>query len=114
MLSKIDSELLSFGGAMLGVFSTILVAAAKIIARQFEQRLEERFRQLQASRDDEAKSLLQLERQFMEARADLPMRYVMRDDYIRGQSLVEAKLDGLATKIDNIQLHAALSNKGGQ
>ena len=34
-----------------------------------------------------------------------------REDYIRGQSVIESKLDGLALKIENVQLRAV---KGGE
>ena len=37
--------------------------------------------------------------------------YVRREDYIRGQSVIESKLDGLALKIENVQLRAV---KGGE
>lgn len=41
-------------------------------------------------------------------RGDLPNIYVRRDDYIRGQSLIESKLDGIASKFDLAQI------KGGK
>ena len=40
-------------------------------------------------------------------KADLPLHYVRREDYIRGQSLIEAKLDALGNKLDVMQLRAA-------
>ena len=41
----------------------------------------------------------------------MPLHYVRREDYIRGQSVIESKLDGLALKIENVQLRAV---KGGE
>ncbi|MDF6001947.1 hypothetical protein P4050_30630 [Pseudomonas aeruginosa] len=35
----------------------------------------------------------------MSLKAELPIQYVRREDYIRGQSVIEAKLDGLAVKL---------------
>lgn len=52
-----------------------------------------------------------VEREMLRFQADLPMKYVMRDDYIRGQTLIEAKLDGLADKIDNRSLRAQLNGE---
>jgi hypothetical protein len=43
--------------------------------------------------DDNEKSILKL-------RAELPIEYVRRDDWIRNQTVIEAKLDALATKLD--------------
>lgn len=49
-----------------------------------------------------------VEREMLRHMAELPVKYVMRDDYIRGQSILEAKLDNLAGKLENAQLRAAL------
>lgn len=32
------------------------------------------------------------------------MTYVMRDDYVRNQTVIEAKLDSVALRIENLQL----------
>lgn len=47
-----------------------------------------------------------VERELLTLKADLPLHYVRREDYIRGQSVIEAKLDGLGTKLENAQLRA--------
>ena len=46
----------------------------------------------------------EIERDVMNLRAELPDKYVRREDYIRGQTLIESKLDGLAMRIENWQL----------
>lgn len=57
---------------------------------------------------DETIQWQRVEREFLKFQADLPLRYVMRDDYIRGQTVIEAKLDGLAGRIENAQLRSML------
>lgn len=52
----------------------------------------------------EAKGVQDLEREFLKFRAALPVDYVRREDYVRNQTIIEAKLDGLAIKIENLQL----------
>ena len=42
------------------------------------------------------------EKQLGEFNASLPMTYVLRDDYIRNQSILEAKLDNVAEKLTEI------------
>lgn len=112
MLLQIDFwQLVGFGCALLSGFATIIVAAGKIIASQFERRINERFESLQDARKAEAHGISSLERQFLQFQADLPLQYLRREDYVRGQSVVEAKLDGLATLITNVQLRAALGDK---
>ena len=57
--------------------------------------------------NDESKNrdqLLELERQMLHWKADLPLQYVRREDFIRNQTIIESKLDGLACKIENAQL----------
>ncbi len=36
----------------------------------------------------------------MRFKADLPLNYVRREDYIRGQTVIEAKLDALDNKLE--------------
>ena len=105
-------QLLGFGVTLLTGFAGIIFTAGKLIAGQFERRMNDRFAALQAAREAEAAGISNLERQFMQFQADLPVQYVRREDYVRGQSIVEAKLDGLATKIDNAQLRASMNERG--
>jgi hypothetical protein len=61
---------------------------------------------------EEAGNWQRIERELMAFKADLPMNYVRRDDDIRSKSVIEAKIDGLAVKIENAQLRG-LINHGG-
>lgn len=47
-----------------------------------------------------------MERELLRFQAEMPLQYVRREDYIRGQSVIEAKLDGLGTKLENAQLRS--------
>lgn len=46
-----------------------------------------------------------LERQFLEFKAELPVQYVRREDYVRGQSVIEAKLDALYSKLEIVRMN---------
>lgn len=48
-----------------------------------------------------------VERELLTLKADLPVHYVRREDYIRGQSTLEAKVDGVGMKLENALLRAA-------
>lgn len=107
----------SLGGLGL-TFSSLLLA-------QVERRLDERFESLQKTRDEsrgvclnrfasidrerreEIAQWQRVERDLLALRAELPLHYVRREDYVRGQTVVEAKLDALALKLENLQLRAA-------
>lgn len=69
---------------------------------QTQQRLD----QIQASARDEADQWRRVERELMTLKAELPDRYVRREDYVRIQSTIDAKLDGLALRIENLQLRS--------
>lgn len=104
-------QLVGFGASLLTGFAGVIAAAGRIIATQFEKRIDERFDALQRGRAEEAQTISSLEREFLKFRAELPVEYVRREDYVRGQSIVEAKLDGLAVKIDNVILRSAAENR---
>jgi hypothetical protein len=63
----------------------------------------------------EANEWQRMERNLLELKADLPLHYVRREDYIRGQSIIESKLDGLAMKLENTMLRNIVNqnSKGG-
>lgn len=42
----------------------------------------------------------EVERNLLRLIADLPLAYVRREDWVRGQTVIEAKLDALAAKFD--------------
>lgn len=110
--------------AILGGYWTL----AKIIGGQFQRGLDERFAVQERARAenhgqtsrrldsmetihrDEAAQWQRVERDLLQMRADMPLHYVRREDYIRGQSVIEAKLDGLGTKLENAQLRALNNN----
>lgn len=79
--------LLAFFSAVWGFGSVIL--------RQIEKRLDERFATLQKSADE----VLRIERELMQFKAEMPKMFVMRDDYIRQQEDLNAKLDKLLERL---------------
>ncbi|MGA0610552.1 hypothetical protein [Caldimonas sp. KR1-144] len=106
LITLLITLLLAFFGAV--------AAAGKMLLDQTGRSLDERFTKLQDQLDEiqeanreEAKQWKRVERELMELKAELPQRFVMREDYVRGQSVVEAKLDGLAVRIENLQLRTA-------
>ena len=56
---------------------------------------------------DEAAQWQRIERDLLKMQAEMPLHYVRREDYIRGQSVIEAKLDALGSKLEATQLRAA-------
>ena len=75
-------------------------AGGKLLLSQIDRRLEDRFQMVEHARNDWSA----LERQFLEFKAELPVQYVRREDYVRGQSVIEAKLDALYNKLEVVQM----------
>ena len=99
-------------------------ALAKVIGSQFREHIDDRFAAQERARGEnhtqlatrldrfeaanlqEASEWQRVERDLLKFQASMPLEYVRREDYIRGQSVIEAKLDGLGTKLENAQLRA--------
>lgn len=93
-------------------------AAGKILFAQVDRRLTERFAAAEASRQaatthwderfatlfdqrrQDAEGLQKLERDLLRMQAELPLNYVRREDYIRGQTVIEAKIDRVYAKLE--------------
>ncbi|MNP71077.1 hypothetical protein D3C76_1674090 [compost metagenome] len=65
-----------------------------------EGRLDERF----AAVAKDSERLRQVELGLERLRGEMPLHYVRREDYVRNQTVIEAKLDALALKFENVQL----------
>ena len=61
--------------------------------RQFAALAEQNLREVQGWQ--------QLERDFLGWKAEMPIQYVRREDYVRNQTIIEAKLDQLRLSIEN-------------
>ena len=94
----------SFAGVV-WLFGTILV-------RQFKAQLDQRFTLISSKDAEVTKQLRQFEKDFSEFQIAAPTRFVLRDDYIRGQSVLEAKQDALFNKMEVVRLEIA-AVKGG-
>ncbi len=99
--------LLSFLAGLLLSFLGAAFAMGRLLLGQVEKRLDTRFAALERHANEEAGEWRRVERELLDLRAELPLHYVRREDYIRGQSVIEAKLDGLALRIENHALKGA-------
>jgi len=99
--------LYTFGKLLIGQFERNLTqrfTAQEQSRVASQQHWDSRFSKLERAASDEAKEWQRLERELLMIKADLPTQYVRREDYIRNQTVIEAKLDGLAVKIENAVL----------
>lgn len=99
--------LVGMAGSLIAAFWTLIV----LIVKQFNASLTMRFDALEASRAEVnsqtnerferiESSQKNHEREFLLLRAELPDKYVKREDAIRSEMTLHAKFDGLASRID--------------
>lgn len=108
-------------GASLVTLAGAAWALLTIIVKQFTARLDERqqaqdklrserekvldarFIALDESIRQEGTGWRTVERELLQLKADLPVQYMRREDAIRQEVVIHAKLDALATKIDALR-----------
>ncbi len=113
---------------LLLAFFGCIAGFGKLLLSQVESRLKERFTAQDEARREGQESLRKtldvhldaertnaqavqaLEREFLKWQADMPLHYVRREDYVRGQTVIEAKLDALYNKLEVVQLKGASSH----
>ena len=121
---KVEMELWHLILLLLAFFGSV-GTFGKLLLGQFEKRLDGRFDAQEKARAVGAKQLRetieryiaqgeataiqlkQLERDFLEWKADIPVQYVRREDYIRGQTVLEAKMDALYSRLEVVILKGA-------
>lgn len=82
--------LLSFLGCCFGF--------AKMLVAQFQNAMEERH----ANQQRVNEKVDDLERMVNKMNSSMPLVYVLRDDYIRGQTVLEAKMDAVHKTLSDL------------
>lgn len=103
--------------ALIAIVLTLITgywALAKFIGRLFTEHLDTKFAALdqrltriEDSEKENGAQVSKFERDLLNLRAELPEKYVRREDYVRGQSVIEAKLDALFLRLEKVQLRDA-------
>lgn len=115
-------QLLTTIGSVTAVFVGCVWALGKLLLAQYDKRLQDRFNshekieqelyrvgqeRVQAIADalaTQSTAVIGLERQLLAFKAEMPVSYVRREDWVRSQSILEAKIDGLGMRMENIML----------
>lgn len=75
--------------------------------KQREKALDDRFAALDSTMRTEGEGWRQVERDFLKFQRDMPLEYVRREDYIRGQTIIESKLDAVYSKLEVVRMQGA-------
>lgn len=103
MIVSIEPVYIVWGVGLLLAFLGGVAGIGRWLLGQFQRRIDDRFAMLA----EDARSWRQTDRGLMDLRAHVTEHYVRREDYVRNQSVVEAKLDALAAKLELLQAHSA-------
>lgn len=119
------AEAVGWALTLLGIFSSLMFGLVKLLLAQFEKRLADRFASQDLARqaatkhweenfakvlerqDKDADAVQQLERTFLRFQAELPLQYVRREDWVRNQTIIEAKIDAVFSKLEVILINGA-------
>ena len=82
--------------SLLVAFIGFTAGVAKLLLRQVERRL--------LGIETASAEWNRIERDWLNWKAELPLQYVRREDYVRNQTVIEAKIDAIAMRIENWQL----------
>ena len=100
-------QLLGLFFAGIGAFWGVLkAAAAQTLARQeaAHAQLVQRLDSIESSSREEAANWKRVEREILQLKADLPVNYVRREDYVQAVATIMAKLDAISLRFENILL----------
>jgi len=107
-------ELLMSLASLVGVFASLVWMFGTLLVKQFKALLDQRFTVIQGDLGKRAvedakvsEQLRKIETDFLNWKAELPVHYVRREDYIRGQTVIESKLDALYSKLEVVQIQGA-------
>lgn len=110
-------EFYQFAMLLITVLGAV-IGAVKVIWSRIEKNLDQNFTTIEKQLSDVTnktdkgqEEIRLLERKFMEFKAEMPFMYVAREDYIRGQTIIEAKLDAVAAKLENVQIRQSQGGK---
>lgn len=106
--------LLAFLGMVSGFGKVLLDQIEKRLGERFagQERLrveaqkhwDTKFSSIEAASREESSQWQRIERELLSLKAELPTQYVRREDYIRNQTVIEAKIDRVFGKLELLQL----------
>lgn len=95
-----DLQFLGITITVILAWSGLLIGIIKWLLDRYQSHIDRRFTALERANEVEVREWQRIERELLELKVDLPMHYVRREDNIRQEVTINAKLDALARKFD--------------
>ncbi len=93
-------HLITLAISVIGAF----FALVKMLLSQHQRHQDARFDSIEKAAKEEAGHWQRVERELLTLKADLPLHYVRREDYIQAVATIMAKLDAMALRFENLLL----------
>lgn len=87
-------------------WSGLLLAIIKWLLNKYAEGIKDNFKQLGETIRGQTEEMHRLDKEILKLRGEIVREYVRRDDAIREQVVINAKLDALAAKIENLRLRS--------
>jgi len=97
-------QLILFFAGLLSAWGIIIIATTRWTLTRGLAAYDLRVAQIEKSISDGKLENQKREREILQLRCDLPLEYVRREDAIRQETVINAKLDTLAAKIDYLRV----------
>lgn len=104
-------QLLGFLVSFLGVLWAVVKAGLSQAQRAHDVTMDRLFSRLEgleeASREEasaDAANWQRVEREILQLKAELPLNYVRREDYVQSTATIMAKLDAISLRFENVLL----------
>lgn len=100
-------------GVLLAAFlawSGALFAAIKWLLDRYQKHLDERFKNLEKTISEESQKADEIEKYLLRLERDLPKEYVRKEDAIRSETVLHAKVDSIGEKLERWRLE--MTNAG--
>lgn len=111
-------QLLGFLVSLLGALWAVAKAGLTQAQRAHDTTMNSLFTRLkgleEASREEasaDAANWQRVEREILQLKAELPLNYVRREDYVQAVATIMAKLDAMSMRFENILLRGAKNHE---
>lgn len=90
-------------GTLVGFSKLMLLQTEKRLIAQFHT-LNEKAGNLDGQIATLGREVQRVDRDMLKLKGELPLHYVRREDYVRNQTVIEAKLDAIALRVQNTRV----------
>lgn len=99
-LSLLVTLVITWSGLIIGIIKWMLDKYLSL----YHAHIDQRFESLEGAIREKDNKWQHAEREIMELRAELPLEYMRKEDAIRQEIVIHAKLDALASKMDELMV----------